>query len=272
MGTSPAQDGQSVAHSIGLRLGALACAQLQLAGQMLAQPGEARHGGIHQARKALRRVRAILALGRGRLGPRRRGLAAQIGRLGRGLSALRDAGALVETIERLKRSEAEIAIVFAASVVAARSRRDALLERELARDPALGRRCTRIAAWHTRLSRLPWAAVRQRTLRKALARSLERVAQAQQRTRAESATDEDWHLLRRRLRRLRQQHSVLEELAPALLKDAPPSDQRAERLGEAQDDALLLARCGARSPFPAALRPTLRQVARRRLAQARSAD
>lgn len=272
MGKPPPDCGQTDAERIGIRLGALAAAQLQLAGEKLALPGEARHGGIHLARKALRRVRAILALGRGRLGLRRRGLAVEIGRLGRGLSALRDAGALVETIERLKLSQAEIATVFAASVEAARTRRDALLERELVRDPALGRRCARIAAFRERLARLRWADVRPRTLRKGLARSLERIALAQQRTRAPVATDEDWHLLRRRLRRLRQQHSVLEELAPELLKDAPPADQRAERLGEAQDDALLLARCGARSPFPAALRPTLRQVARRRLAQARSAD
>lgn len=258
------------ADTLGFQLGALAAAQLQAAAEALARQGEMRHGGVHQARKCLRRARAILALGRGRLGARQPALSAQIGSLGRGLSVLRDAHALIETLQRLHGSEAEIAAVFAAAVAAATDRRDRLLQRELIKDPDLARRRQRIHALRERLLRLPWSEISEKTVRKAVRRSLARIHEAQVSTRAAYASDEDWHQLRRRLRRLRQQHSVLEELAPHVLDVFPEADERAERMGEAQDDALLLARCGARSPFPVAVRQTLRAVARRRLAHARA--
>lgn len=262
------QDGS--ANSLGLQLGALAAAQLQAAAEALARPGEKRHGGVHQARKALRRTRAILALGRGRLGAQQRTLSAQIGSLGRGLSVLRDAHALIETLQRLHGSEEDIAAVFAAAVAAATERRDRLLQRELIKDPELSRRRQRIHALRERLLRLSWSDVSEKTVRKAVGRSLQRIQAAHERTRAAHASAEDWHQLRRRLRRMRQQHSVVEELAPHLLDAFPEADERAERMGEAQDDALLLSRCGARSPFPVAVRHTLRAVARRRLAHSRA--
>lgn len=40
--------------------------EMERAARQLARPGEERHQGIHQARKSIRRVRALLALG----GPR----------------------------------------------------------------------------------------------------------------------------------------------------------------------------------------------------------
>jgi len=47
--------------------------------------------------------------------------------------------------------------------------------------------------------------------------------------------------------------------------------EEATLLGEAQDDALLLRHCGARSPFPPELRKLLRKEARARLRRVRVA-
>lgn len=105
----------------------------------------------------------------------------------------------------------------------------------------------------------------------AVGRSLRRLSRARKRVLRQPGQDERWHVLRRRLRRLRQQESLLQALDLALRPDSGVPADAATALGEAQDDVLLLRHCGPRSPFPPALRRSLRLVALERLRHARAA-
>lgn len=133
-----------------------ALAQLDVAVGQLAREGTARHAGIHQARKSLRRVRATLALARAALGEPGRQLDRNLARLCRGLSSLRDAQALVEALERLAPMappglRAQLPQAIELAVV----RREERLARALARDPAFVRRRARLEAAASRLAGLP---------------------------------------------------------------------------------------------------------------------
>src|SRR4249919_4387526 len=77
-------------------------AELAVAIHGLAMRGGHVHEGIHQARKAIRRTRAMLTLGASSLGPGARLIDRQLRRVNRRLSPLRDAHALVQTLDRLR--------------------------------------------------------------------------------------------------------------------------------------------------------------------------
>lgn len=228
-----------------------------------------RHEGVHQARKSLRRARAILALARPGPGSRAEVLSAAIGRLCRGLSALRDAQALLEILARFGQAGAEVPAMLPDAIAAAQAQRDSVLERFLRRDPGLLARRQRIAGFRAQLDRLDWTRRGDDAVARAMARSLRRARKAGRRARKQPQDSQAWHRFRRRLRRLHQQNTVLAELAPELRLKAPALEQQARALGEAQDCLLLLARCAGRSPFAAALRPALRRLARQRLQQIR---
>lgn len=253
-------------------LPAFALAELANAARQLAREGGERHAGIHQARKSLRRVRATLALARRALGEPGIHLDQDIARLCRGLSALRDGQALVEALKRLApAAPPALQAQLPQAIELAKARREELLQRALARDPGLARRRQRIQAFARRLARLPWDEVRDKRVARAVARSERRLAKARRRVLRQPGHDERWHVLRRRLRRLRQQDHLLMALAPALRPAAGVPLDEATMLGEAQDDVLLLRHCGPRSPFPPALRRELRAVARERLQRVREA-
>lgn len=88
---------------LGALLQAEAEQELERAARQLARPGEERHQGIHQARKSIRRVRAMLALAGASFSatPSVRRLDASLRSLCRGLSALRDADALRDALLHL---------------------------------------------------------------------------------------------------------------------------------------------------------------------------
>ncbi|WP_295363056.1 CHAD domain-containing protein [Arenimonas sp.] len=265
---SPASD----APPIGDALRAFALDELANAARQLAREGGDRHAGIHQARKSLRRVRATLALARRALGEPGRQLDGDIARLCRGLSALRDGQALVEALKRLDPAESPaLQALLPQAIALATARREALLQRALAREPDLARRRQRIQGFARRLARLPWDEVRGKRVARAIARSERRLDKARARVARQPGHDERWHVLRRRLRRLRQQDHLLLALAPDLRPVAGVPLDEATMLGEAQDDVLLLRHCGSRSPFPPALRRELRAVARERLRRVREA-
>lgn len=255
---------------LGQRLKAYALAELGEAQALLATPGDKRHGGVHQARKRLRRTRAALALGRKALGREGRRLDDDLGRLCRGLSPLRDAQALIEALQRLPATApGPLASALPDAVVLAHRRRDAILAAALARDPDFKRRRARLRAMALRLEGLAWADVTPRAVAKAAVRSEERLAKARRRAQRDPGNDARWHTLRRRLRRLRQQDHLLAALAPDLRPADSVSAEEAAVFGEAQDDVLLLRHCGSHSPFPPPLRKLLRAEARARLARAR---
>ena len=97
----------------------------QLAGAMaqLAREGEARHDGIHQARKSLRRARAALALARRALGDEGRRIDAALTAACRGMGALRDADpsdldAYWRDLPALEREDAQVVRAMCEALIA----------------------------------------------------------------------------------------------------------------------------------------------------------
>ena len=256
---------------LGMRLLVFAGEQLQQAQTDLSRKGEALHEGIHQARKSIRRARATLALGTRVIGPRAQALDDELGRLCRGLSHLRDAQALIEVLQRLDAQAPDrIRAILPAAERLARERRDDILERALVRDPAFQARCLRLQAAQQRLARLDWRAVKEADVAHAIERSQRRADKSAKLIKKHPDDDEAWHVYRRRLRRLRQQDSLLADLLPALRLSKKRARDLTDVLGESQDDALLLRHCDSRSPFPADQRKQLRAIARERLRNTRS--
>lgn len=256
----------SAPDSVGRRLRALALAEIDGAVAQLERDGSGRHEGIHHARKHLRRARAALALGGKRLGRYREGIDDELGRCCRGLSSLRDSQAMLEGIDRLlPAAPAELSAQAGEVKRLALVRREASLAKALARDPGFERRRARLQALAGRAGRLDWDAVDDTSLAKALARSVRRVHRARRKAGKRPQDDDGWHTLRRRLRRLRQQDTLLAAVQPALRSGEVAPAEETTRLGEAQDDALLLRTCGRRSPFPPKMRGLLRAEAARRL-------
>src|SRR6185369_10397438 len=119
---------QSLPSSIGIRLREFAHAQLTAAEKFLANDSESIHAGIHQCRKSLRRTRAVLALGKSVFDRRAAALDFDIGQLCRGLSPIRDAQALVDTLKRLHDKAPETRQILPEAIAVAQDRRDELLE------------------------------------------------------------------------------------------------------------------------------------------------
>ncbi len=256
---------------LGMRLLVFAGEQLQQAQADLSRKGEALHEGIHLARKSIRRARATLALGARIFGPRAQALDDELGRLCRGLSHLRDAQALIEVLQRLDAQAPDrIRAILPAAERLARERRNNILERALARDPAFQARCLRLQAAQQRMARLDWRAVDEADVAHAIKRSQRRADKAAKQIKKHPDNDDAWHVYRRRLRRLRQQDSLLTDLLPALRLSKKRARDLTDILGESQDDALLLRHCDRRSPFPSDQRKQLRAIARERLQRTRS--
>src|SRR5690348_2685137 len=77
--------------------------QLRAASDHLNSGGEPLDEGVHEARKALKRSRALLRLIRPAIGDVYTALNTELRDAGRGLSELRDTQALADTLERLKK-------------------------------------------------------------------------------------------------------------------------------------------------------------------------
>ncbi|MEN5039533.1 CHAD domain-containing protein [Stenotrophomonas sp. TWI1183] len=202
------------------------------------------HDAVHRARKTIRRLRALLAvLESSELETARTDAALR--RLGQGLSALRDAHVVVETCQHLAaqhpaRPWEEVCRRLTA-------RRDVLLARALARDPAFARRQAALVRIAGDLQAQPWDALRARDLRKGLARSERRTAKAEKRA-AHTGDPEDLHRWRRRVRRLRMQLEALpaldSALAASIKRKGPGHQARAlhalgDQLGRQQDQRMV---------------------------------
>jgi hypothetical protein len=256
--------------SAGHALLAYARSQLLNARNQLARRGHARHAGIHEARKCIRRAKAALAIGRWKFGASGKRLNIELGRICRGLSPLRDGQALVEALQRLHDGASGPSLEFLPEAVsAACRRRDLQLQTALALDPHLRSRRQRLLHASERMLRLDWASVGSDDVQAAVRRSVHRLKTAGKQVKKNSDDDGPWHDYRRRLRRLRQQDTLLS----ALDIDSGLSDRafrnQADALGNAQDDVLLIRRCGKDSPFRPEQRRLLRRTARQRLYNAR---
>ena len=267
----PGTTGPLDARAIGPNLLAFALGQLRDARAHLSGGGDDPHAGIHQARKCIRRTRATLALGARVFDRRAARLDDELRRLCRGMAGLRDAQALVDELQRLEGSApAGLQALLPQAQTAARERRDRMLEQALQRDPGLATRRQRLLAAQARLALLPWQAVGEDDVAAATTRSRRRVDKARARAQRHPDQERRWHLYRRRLRRLHQQDTLLAGSWPGLRPSTGGLDDHAA-LGESQDDALLLRRCGKGSPFPPGqTRRALRHIARERLQRARA--
>lgn len=228
-----------------------AVAELDSAVAGLRWRGARIHAGVHQARKALRRVRATLALGGAALGPGAALVDREIRSVNHGLSALRDAQALVETLQRLIAKQADVQVLRmlrrASRVAVARRAADA--RAALADEPTLVARQDLLAALRGAMLALPWQRLALPQLWTALAESGERISKAQARAR-QADNDNRWHRWRRRVRRLSQQWRALNAAGIAPATHLPTVDKRlAKQLGEAQDLSLLREHCGPDSLF-----------------------
>jgi CHAD domain-containing protein len=246
----------------GTELRDYACAELDRAIGCLGWRGGRVHEGVHQARKSLRRTRAVLALGKPVLGPGAALLDREIRRVNRGLSPMRDAQALVETLDRLIRRNKTpefAAVLRRARRIAARVRADRA-RRELAEDPGLARERALLTTLRAALPSLPWDTLTETRASDALDAGMARIDKTGARARA-SGRDTDWHRWRRSVRRVSQQHRALGDRIEDGARDRVKS--LAVELGEAQDYALLHDHCGRRSIFSESDRHALRMLADR---------
>lgn len=244
------------------QLRAQAVAELARAIDCLGWRGARLHSGVHQARKSLRRVRATLRLGGTVLGPGFRVLDRELQRVIRSLSPLRDAQALVETLDRLilkSVSDDELRLLRRARRFAAVARAGTA-RTTLAGDPSLKRCRELLQALAVALHELAWESISLDQVREAVAHSSKAAWKAARRAQA-SGRDDDWHRWRRRARRFSQQERVLVNLGDhTAFKRSGKA--LAVLLGEAQDYSLLRAHC-AGNVFPEADRVVLCKLAKK---------
>ncbi|HCR33912.1 MAG TPA: hypothetical protein DIV57_11115 [Stenotrophomonas sp.] len=199
------------------------------------------HAAIHAARKAIRRLRALLALLHDsalELDDADR----RLQRLGDSLSDLRDAHVVVQAAVYLQ--DAHAAEAWPGIIARLVQRRDRLLQEALQRDPRFDRRVRRVVIVQEQLAKQPWAKLRRSTLRSNLERSQRRARKAALRASDDGGTDAI-HRWRRKVRRLRMQLDVAQALklhaghAERKSSDARALHRLSDVLGERQDLQLL---------------------------------
>ena len=170
--------------------------------------------GVHEARKCVRRLRSLLALGRRTLGKGAvDAIDDELRALAKGLSALRDAQVVQATAQAFVRDagrNGETASWMALLPLLAQ-RQQQVLAAALREDPGFVQQQARAHRQVDRMRQLPWQRLRATDLRQAIARSMRRQAKAQA-TALASGGLEDLHAWRRRSRRLRMQLSALRKL------------------------------------------------------------
>lgn len=263
------------ANPLAASLRQAASAHLANAIERLRWHGSRVHEGIHQARKSLRLARAILALGGPVLGPGAVLIDREVQQLNRDLSKWRDGQALVEAVGRLLKRETDpecMAILRRSQQEAARVRAE-LGHAAEGDDSPLPTMRKLLKTLHMALPSLAWRSITASVMNAALARSGGRRAEAIYRALSDGKAN-DWHRLRKRVRRLTQQYAVIEDLG--IDEIVTPSDtvkeqeqKLAKRLGQAQDYVLLLDRCDDHSVFDGADRKVLCAFARRQLKRSR---
>lgn len=228
-GSKPSPDADAAAQAarfeatVGLGAGLYAIAAHELAAldEALADRA-APHRGIHEARKAIRRLRAIVQLGHARPGGRAAAVDAALAQLADGLSDLRDAQVLVDLAGRYLRDATDADERRCRAVL----RRQLLAERRTAlararvHDPGFATRRAEVARIGRIVERLPWSRLDADDLEHALARSQRRAERAGERARRAAPGSERRHRWRRRLRRLRMQWTALKTLRAQLADTA----------------------------------------------------
>lgn len=228
-----------------------------------------RHAGIHRARKGIRSLRAILALGEPKPDNATRRIDRRLRKLARGLSALRDAFVAMQTAQSL--AVGGSAAPWHAPAVALEDACNQALRSALATDPDFAARRSELGRIRQALSALPWERVSPQAMARALKHSQRRTKRSEDDARRRSTVDL-LHRWRRRLRRLRLQLDAMAKvsaMSPDVVDPAHPRRHMRElkrmtdALGRQQDLRLLrrhLARLDADHRSPAQLRLELRNA------------
>ena len=186
----------------------LAARRARLMVQALGQ-GKDHHRSVHRARKAIRRLRSVLALGRESFGSSFDAIDKRLKLLARGLSALRDAHVAAEAAMVL--AQGDDAAGWQQVGATLQHRRDTLLADALLKDPAFAARRRRATSLAGQITALPWERLSAHDLCRALNRSVRRAQKA-----AEAADStrsaKDAHRWRRRVRQLRFQLEALQNI------------------------------------------------------------
>lgn len=217
-------------------------------------------GQVHEMRKSIKRLRALVALIGHSLGRRRRWFDRQLRKFNRTLAAVRDAEALQEAFDRLATTYDTLPDDCAAV--------RATLLHWLDQQPPLtvshhGRAVARLQAigdqWsHTKLPRRGW---------KLLAENLEesyRRARQELRRLPNKPSADDWHELRKRVKQVQYHWEFLQPLWPARLTvELEQWEHLSDLLGQHHDAELL--RTWLAGPAAANLSPAIRRLMHRRL-------
>jgi len=161
-----------------------------------------RHGGIHAARKGLRRLKSLLRLGAPVFGASLADIDDRIGKLAAGLSPLRDAHVAVTLAEHLAGPRPSPG--WAEAITTLENRRDGRLVEALHKDPRFLKRRHAVRELGDLVERLPWRLVKRGVVEAVLDEQQARVVKAGKRVR-KKATPASLHDWRRRARRLRMQ-------------------------------------------------------------------
>lgn len=260
--------------TIGQALAALAAAECRVIERALG-PTRDRDRAVHRARKAIRRLRALLAVAGAGLGDALAPIDRSLQRLARSLSPLRDLHVAVTVAQKL--ATGDDAPAWGTAIVQLQAQRAQLWATALAADPMFARRRAGVRALAHALAALPWRRVKRGALHDALARSERRMAKAEACAREDGRTPAI-HRWRRRTRRLRMQLELKLRLQGRAARDGGKSPSQLHRaigrlkrqtdaLGWRQDLQLLRRQLGRLPDPPQA--GVLRQRLRREMAAAR---
>jgi CHAD domain-containing protein len=164
-----------------------------------------RHVAVHEARKAIRRLRGTLDLGREVFGAKFDVIDRSLDRLADGLSPLRDAQVVAETASKLANDHQPYWKKVSDQL---RHRRDLLLDAALSRDPDFSKRRARMSRMTLAITDLPWADLTKKVVHHSVLRSLKRLEKAKAAAQAEGSSAR-LHRWRKRVRRLRLQLETL---------------------------------------------------------------
>ncbi len=255
-------------EAIGARVCRLAGMQVEHATRCLGWGGSRVHDGVHEARKALRRARALLKLVAPRVGSATNAVDRELAAVGRELSSLRDAMARVETLDRLLTHAGDDAPLLRRCRRAAAGARAQAARAALTADPGFASLRTRLCDAGTALRALPWSRLHSDDLHLALDHAGARARRARDRA-CKHDRDAQWHRWRRRMRLLVHARETLRNGGLALRSSAADELQLATALGRAQDLVVLKRDCANDVPFARADRKPLRRVVAQKLRQAR---
>lgn len=197
-------------------LAALAARECRAAERALADT-KRRHRGVHEARKAVRRLKSLLLLGHKPFADALPGIERVLGRLATGLSPLRDAQVAADVARSLVGPSPSPA--WRSAIETLEHRSEGHLAEALHKDPRFLKRRRMLRELAAVIAALPWHQLGRARVEKALVRSEKRVHKACRRA-TDEPTPANLHSWRRRVRRLRMQRDAWRRITKTIGRPA----------------------------------------------------